>query len=219
MGKDIEQLNRELAHWRRKKVVRAGRVRQEKARLAKARRLLHIARVAVAHRRAAIRKLGEGPAAALSWCAHHLFHTEHPAGSNSEPGPDGITAWEHKLGFGAVPWCGIFVGNALLAAGVKGVTSRIAAVSLIEDDAIRSSFGGPFAGWSTDPRQAVPGDLVVLFGRGVHVEMVRGVGRGWLDTYGGNTSSGTAGSQSNGGGSFPRQRAFGDVHGVAHVRY
>jgi hypothetical protein len=38
-------------------------------------------------------------------------------------------------------------------------------------------------------------------------------------TEGGNTSNGSLGSQSNGGGAFRRERRLGDVHGFARVNY
>lgn len=142
--------------------------------------------------------------------------TERPPGSNSG---GIITTWERNLGFGPVPWCGIFAGNMLRDVGVVGVTSRIAGVALIEEDA--KSASGPFTGWTTDAAKVRPGDLVVLFGFGVHVEIVERVDRagGVVFTVGGNTSSGSSGSQSNGGGVFARARALSDVRGFALVRF
>jgi hypothetical protein len=40
-------------------------------------------------------------------------------------------------------------------------------VALIEDDA--RARRGPFRGWTTSTKGVLRGDLVVLFGRGVHV--------------------------------------------------
>jgi hypothetical protein len=103
---------------------------------------------------------------------------------------------------------------------VHGVSYRLASVSLIEDDARarRAPFGH---GWTTDPSKVLRGDLVVLFRRGCHVEMVRSIDlkRGLLITDGGNTSAGSAGSQSNGGGSYRRVRSLRDVHGFARVNF
>ena len=42
---------------------------------------------------------------------------------------------------------------------------------------------------------------------------------GLVRTDGGNTSSGNAGSQDNGGGSYPRWRRISDVHGFALVNF
>ena len=63
------------------------------------------------------------------------------------------------------------------------------------------------------------GDLVVIGGYGVHVETVRGFDGSNTLTYGGNTSPGSSGSQSNGGGAYPRSRNPSEVRGYALVRY
>ena len=65
-----------------------------------------------------------------------------------------------------------------------------------------------------------PGDLTIVGGYGVHVEMVRGAPTSSsTPTYGGNTSPGTSGSQSNGGGAYARTRYPSEVRGYALVRY
>lgn len=166
---------------------------------------------------------------ALRWLTKHRGVTEQPAGSNTDDRKDGIRAAATRLGFPAarVPWCGIWFGNALLAAGVKGVTSRLASVAFIEDDARAKRL--PFRGWVETSQKdwykhVLRGDGVVLFGRGVHVETVRSVAwiyrkLGVIRTDGGNTTSGAAGDQANGGGAFPRYRRISDVHGFALVDY
>jgi hypothetical protein len=161
---------------------------------------------------------------ALRWLTRHRGCTEQPAGSNSDRRGDGIRAAQLRLALGASwltgqPWCGVWAASALLAAGVKGVTSRLASVALIEDDA--RARRRPFRGWTTNPRRVLRGDLVVLFGRGVHVEVVRGVypRLGLVRTDGGNTTAGNAGNQANGGGSFARWRPLSVVHGFALVDY
>jgi hypothetical protein len=148
--------------------------------------------------------------------------TEQPAGSNSDHRKDGIRAWQLACAAGASyligqPWCGVRCHDVLKHAGVAGLGSYLASVALIEDYA--KTQRGCFRGWTTDHRQVLRGDLVVLFGRGVHVEIVREVRHGYLITEGGNTSSGASGSQDNGGGCFRRTRAFADVHGYALVNY
>lgn len=158
---------------------------------------------------------------ALRWMTRHRGLREDPPESNSDRRRDGIRAAQLRLGAWLVgqPWCGVAVGNALMAAGVKGVTSRLASVSLIEDDA--RAHRAPFRGWTTDPSKVLRGDLAILFGRGVHVGMVRkiNVQRGLLITSEGNTSSGSAGSQSNGGGLYFRVRSLRDVWGFALVDF
>lgn len=139
---------------------------------------------------------------------------EQPAGSN---GGGIITTWESALGFGRVPWCGIFCAAVLRHTGVRNVTARLAGVALIEEDA--KAGRGPFSGWTTSTRGVRRGDLVVLFGYGVHVGMVDYVKNGVVYTVEGNTSSGSAGSQSNGGGVYRRARPLSVVRGFARVDY
>lgn len=160
----------------------------------------------------------------LDWLERHRGITESPAGSNSDHRTDGIRAAQLTLAGGGrwligQPWCGVWAAAALRAAGVQGITARLAAVAYIEDDA--RAHRAPFRGWTTDPRKVLRGDLVVLFGRGIHVETVRSIdlARGIIITDGGNTSSGPGGSQSNGGGAFKRTRSLADVHGFALVNY
>jgi hypothetical protein len=151
---------------------------------------------------------------AVAWAKKNTGVNENPAGSNRG---GKITTWQLRFGSWLVgqPWCGVFVGNALLAAGVK-VNSRIASVAFIEDDA-RAGRNG-FKAWR-GPQAGQAGDVAVLFGRGIHTGLIE---RATSDGYWvreGNTSSGNAGSQSNGGGSYLRFRPFSSVHGVAVPDY
>lgn len=171
---------------------------------------------------------------ALRWLTTHRYITEQPPGSNSDQRKDGIKAAQRRCAGGGTwldrtPWCGSWAFSALRAAGVKGITSRLASVALIEDDA--RAHRGPFRGWIGRPartgrhwRSVNRGDLVVMFGRGVHVETLRSSAwiyrrLGLVRTEGGNTSSGDAGDQANGGGSYPRWRRITDIHGLALVDY
>ena len=205
---------RDRARQRREDALRRGDAKAAQSALRTMRRYTAKAQWALKKLRAKREQdqQGRGPRAALGWAKAHLFVTEKPAGSNGGPG---ISTWQQEFGFGRVPWCGIFCGKALRAAGVS-VTSRVASVALIEADA--RAHRAPFKGW-TSWQNAKPGDLAVIGGHGVHVELVRSVGNGGINTYGGNTSAGTAGSQSNGGGSFPRFRPAGAVTGIAQVKY
>jgi hypothetical protein len=161
---------------------------------------------------------------AMRWLTDHRHIEEQPAGSNWDRRDDGIAHAIRTCGFNSpVPWCGVWHYMALRAGGVKGISSRQASVSLIEDDARahRAPYG---RGWGMDPKRALRGDAVVLFGRGVHVETVRSTAwayrkLGLIRTEGGNTTSGNAGDQANGGGSFPRYRRLKDVHGFAYVNF
>jgi len=188
----------------------AARIRKWKANVAEAERN-------VAKRRQQIRARTPKPSSrgnAVAWTAARVGTTERPPGSNRGPS---IDAWQRAFGFRGAPWCGLFCGNAMRAANVKGVTSRIAAVAFIEDDA--RARRAPFRGWSNGSG-VMRGDLVVIGGRGVHVELV--VERhadGSCSTIGGNTSFGPGGSQSNGGAVARRRRSRGEITGYALVRY
>lgn len=158
---------------------------------------------------------------ALRWLTNHRGITEQPPGSNTDNREDGIRAAQLRIGTWVVgaPWCGTWCFSALQAAGVKQLTGRMASVAMIEDDARAKRHC--YRGWTRDHRQVLRGDLVVLFGRGVHVEVVRKViaWRGYVLTDGGNTSPGASGSQANGGGAFMRKRPLSTVHGFALIDY
>ncbi len=158
---------------------------------------------------------------ALRWMTNHRGLTEQPPGSNTDARRDGIRAAQMRIGPWVVaqPWCGSWCHSALLAAGVQKLTGRMASVTFIEDDARARRYC--YSGWTRDHRHVLRGDLVVLFGRGVHVEMVRKVvaWRGYVLTDGGNTSPGDSGSQANGGGSFARKRPLSAVHGFARIDF
>jgi len=155
-------------------------------------------------------------ARAVDWASSKVGVHEEPAASNRGPQ---IDQWQRRLGFLAAPWCGIFCGNALLKAGVAGVTSRIASVGAIQEDAEHRR--GCFSGWSSTAHGALRGDLVVLFGFGVHVELIDRVnGDGSVETTGGNTSPAPgSGSEFAGGCVARRHRDAWVIHGVAHVHY
>lgn len=163
---------------------------------------------------------------AVKWAKAQVGTKESPPNSNKGPR---ISEWQKETARGGswlvgAPWCGVFVENACRRAGVK-TTSRWASVGFIEDDA-KAKRGG-FSAWHS-PRyfnRVRTGTLVVLFGRGVHVEIVRSHPIRYLSlglvlpTVGGNTSSGNSGSQSNGGGVYKRFRFRWNVHGFAIPKY
>ena len=107
----------------------------------------------------------------------------------------------------------------MYAAGkVSKGASWLASCASIEDYARAGK--APFKGWTTDGSKAKKGDLVILFGRGQHVGTVRATPTGsTCPTWEGNTSSSNSGSQSNGGGSYKRDRSrSGEVYGYALVK-
>jgi hypothetical protein len=149
-------------------------------------------------------------------------YTEQPAGSNCDSRADGIRTAQDATAAGSTwlrgqPWCGCWAFYALQAAGVEGLGSWMASVALIEDRARRKL--SPFTGWTADRAKVRPGDLVVIGGRGVHVATVRGFDGPNTLTWSGNTSSGSLGSQANGGGAFKRWRSPSSVYGYALVKY
>lgn len=156
----------------------------------------------------------------VNWALAQVGTKENPAGSNRG---GKITQWQKRFGGWLVsqPWCGVFAANALLAGGVQNVSGRLASVALIEEDA--RAHKGPFRGWTTGVKDVLPGDLVVLFGAGVHVEVVEAIVGNVVHTIGGNTSTGNAGSQDNGGcvahRSGPTARPLSAVHGFALVNF
>lgn len=153
---------------------------------------------------------------AIKYASTLLGAKEVPAYSNRGPK---VTPWQRSFGEWLVgqPWCGVFVGVILRHVGVN-VNSRIAAVSYIEDDAKAGRNG--FKQWKS-AKQGRGGDVVVLFGRGIHTGFILShdarLGGYW--TAEGNTSPGSAGSQSNGGGSYKRFRPYNQVYGIAVPRY
>lgn len=148
-----------------------------------------------------------------NWHGNHLGITEQPAGSNSDHRADGIRHAQDLCAGGGhwlrnQPWCGCWAFMGLRAAGKvddDGSASWMAAVAAIEDHARKGL--GPFRAWTTNGNLAKVGDLVVLFGRGVHVGTVRAIDASYAYTWEGNTSSGSGGSQANGGGSYARARS------------
>jgi hypothetical protein len=160
--------------------------------------------------------------AVLDHLERRLGYTESPSGSNCDTRPDGIrTAQDHTAG-GATwlrnqPWCGCWCYYALEAGNVKRLDSHLASVASIEDYAKQGA--KCYRGWTTDRSKAGPGDLAIIGGYGVHVETVRGFSGSSTLTYGGNTSPGSGGSQSNGGGAYARTRYSSEVRGYALVDY
>jgi hypothetical protein len=149
-------------------------------------------------------------------------YMENPSGSNFDDRSDGIkTSQRHTAGGGTwldrQPWCGCWCYYALESAGVKRIDSSLASVASIEDAARAGS--KCYRGWTTDRSKVQKGDLVIIGGYGVHVETVRGFSGSNTLTWGGNTSPGSSGSQSNGGGAFARTRYPSEVRGYALIDY
>jgi hypothetical protein len=160
---------------------------------------------------------------AIKHLEKRVGYTEDPSGSNFDNRSDGIRTAQRATAGGGTwldrqPWCGCWCFYAAQAAGVAGIDSHMASVAQIEDFAKAGQ--KCYRGWTTDLSRARPGDLAVIGGYGVHVETVRGsYANGKLPTHGGNTSPGSSGSQSNGGGAFERDRSSSEVRGIALMDY
>lgn len=131
---------------------------------------------------------GEGPAAAIEWARSQVGVKENPAGSNRGKL---IDQWQRLCDMLGQPWCGAFVNRALMAAGFP-TQPWLRYCPTIEQKA-KAGEGG----WSWHPAsEARLGDLI-LYGADLahHVGICEAV----EDDYEGNTSSGHAGSQDNGG--------------------
>lgn len=156
-----------------------------------------------------------GGDAAVRWALDQVGKTESPYGSNwGEP----IQSWIQNCGYTSpVPWCGCFAREAAVDHGGADIPAdyRMGYAGYIADDARTGSNG--FQAVSFD--DARPGDVLVFWGTahiGLCVEAPSGDS---IQTVEGNTSSGTSGSQSNGGGVYRRTRSRSDVTVVARPDY
>lgn len=146
---------------------------------------------------------GKGADAALKFAAAQIGVTEHPPGSNWG---GKVEQWIRLAGYTSpVPWCGCFANAACMAGGLPSGAGWIGYTPAIIAHA-RNGTGG--WSWHTNP---AAGDLVLFDTPGgdpaVHVGMVEHpIDPGHVRTIEGNTSSGTGGSQDNGGGVFHRDR-------------
>jgi hypothetical protein len=155
---------------------------------------------------------------ALDFLAARNGYTENPANSNRDNRSSGIsTSQFHCLGWDGEPWCGCWCFFGAEAAGVAGIDSSLASVAAIEEEA-RAGVA-PYRGWTTDRSRVKPGDHVVIGSYGGHVETVKKVEGANVRTLGGNTSPGSGGSQSNGGGAYERLRYASEIRGFALVRF
>jgi hypothetical protein len=147
---------------------------------------------------------GKGAKAALEFAAKQLGVSERPPGSNWGPRIEG---WIRAAGYGSpVPWCGCFANACIMAGGEPSGAGWIGYTPAIVARA-KSGTGG----W-TWHSSGQPGDLVLFDTPGgdpaVHVGICeRKINAATYATIEGNTSSGSGGSQSEGGGVYRRQRS------------
>lgn len=163
------------------------------------------------------RKTLHGADATVQWCREQVGVKESPAGSNRGPL---VSKWQKDVaGIDGQPWCGAFVGY-----GLKHVGGIVVAASVVYTPSIYThglnGTGGMERVVKWDQRQ--PGDLLLYKWPGVSRDFCDHVGI--LDTdrvhsVEGNTSPGVAGSQSNGGGVYRRDRGNSNVVAVVRPRW
>ncbi len=124
---------------------------------------------------------GSGVDAALTYAHAMIGKLPESAGSNLGPQLD---KFESDFGFHGAPWCGIFAGHVLEAAGLKP-PHTVAAVASILD--LARSGDPPFLKGVLPVSEARPGDLVT-FGGTEHVAVVIKVDAAGVHTVAGNTS-------------------------------
>lgn len=120
------------------------------------------------------------------------------------------------FGHSGVPYCAMFVSWVLSQAGMTPPGGIFAYCPTGLNNARR-------LGRVHDKRAATPGDLVFFDwnkdGVSDHVGIVTANRGSYLETIEGNTSAGTRGSQSNGGGVYRRARSLSLVIGVVSPQY
>lgn len=139
-----------------------------------------------------------------------IGYKESPAGSNQ-------TKYGKAYGMDGVPWCAEFTWFCLDKFGVPIIKSAYTPT-------IAQWFADQKIGF-TDDAKIVRGDLV-FFDFPDSVSRIQHIGfataalkDGLVPTVEGNTSSGNAGSQDNGGGVFGRQRLPRDIVYIGRPRY
>lgn len=151
----------------------------------------------------------------LRWCESKVGTTERPSGSNR--GAE-IDKWQAEFGIHGTFWCGAFVGYAVRRVGGVPIGNSVVYTPSILS-AAHSRTGGYEGFYAWKDRR--PGDLVLMRFPGGSRDPVHHVGIYVGDgiTIEGNTSSGNAGDQSNGGGVFKRKRDPSVIVGCARPRY
>ena len=124
---------------------------------------------------------GGGAATALAYAQSMVGKLPESWGNNLGPQLD---KFEAEFGYHGAPWCGIFVGHALEAAGLR-VPHSVASVAVILD--LARTGDGPFEKGILPVSAIRPGDLVT-FGGTEHVAIVTHVDSRGIHTIAGNTS-------------------------------
>lgn len=160
-----------------------------------------------------VRRQRRGGKAAVAWGMRKVGITESPPESNW--GPE-IGQWIKYTGYsGPVYWCGCFACYAVVKVGKAAVPNRIRLgyTGYIVQDA-RANVNGLRAVSFADAR---PGDILVYDFD--HIGVFRSISGSTVYTVEGNTSPGSSGHQSNGGGVWDRIRSTSDVLCVARPEW
>lgn len=170
-----------------------------------------------------IRAASRGLVAALRWARSQIGTSEHPPGSNKGPK---ITQWQKEVDIpgGGAPWCGAFARAVAKVYGTLLTTETRYCPWIVAH--AKAGTGG-YLRWTTSPAAAQAalddGYLVLTvfdFGGPVaaHVGVLLHALKDVVTNVEGNTSSGSNGSQDNGGIVAERNRRMKDVLGFAVVR-
>lgn len=149
----------------------------------------------------------------IAWAKDQVGTTEHPDGSNwGHPVQDWIAFTGYS---GPVYWCGCFAAYATVKIGGAKIPSRIRLGydGYIVADALAHDNGLVAVGFS----EARAGDIVVY--TFPHIGLIDKTVGDTAYTIEGNTSSGSSGSQSNGGGVYSRSRSRSEVRVIARPDY
>ena len=123
---------------------------------------------------------GSGVDAALAYARAMIGKLPESAGSNLGPQLD---KFEADFGYHGSPWCGIFAGHVLEAAGLNPPHSVAAVASILD---LARNGDPPFLKGVLPVSEARPGDLVT-FGGTEHVAVVVKVDAAGVHTIAGNT--------------------------------
>lgn len=151
---------------------------------------------------------------ALAWARQQVGVTEKPAGSNwGRPVQDWIQFTGYTF---PVSWCGCFACFAAVKVGGAKIPSRIRLgyAPYITADARAGRNGLKAVPFS----QGRAGDIGTLW-NGQHIALIDRIEGDYAWTVEGNTSSGQAGSQSNGGMVAARKRHRSDFDCIARPDY
>jgi hypothetical protein len=144
------------------------------------------------------------------WLDSYLGTHESPDGSNKgSPQP---SQWQHRVyGDDGVPWCACFAGCSAWDNGVSGSVTA----GVWNNTEMAKKGQGIYKGYTTDPSKVHAGDHAFI--NDDHTGVI--YDRDTMTTVEGNTSSGSGGSQWNGGVVAKKDRGPGYWTGYGLVRF